>query len=135
MENYDRLFAETVRHLYPSPSTGTLPAPTDTARAQQSRMTKTGVILVVGHKFGTGSSRKQAAMALRNARISLVIAATIGKIRKRTQSLYFCYSVVSAAMLDPVNVAETSWMLYGCGSRHYRWMGALEVRWVDNWRS
>ncbi|OAV88532.1 hypothetical protein PTTG_29004 [Puccinia triticina 1-1 BBBD Race 1] len=86
MENYDRLFAETVRHLYPSPSTGTLPVPTDkshTTRAQQSRMTKTGVILVVGHKFGTGLSRKQAATALRNTGISLVISATFGKIWKR----------------------------------------------------
>ncbi|WAQ84255.1 hypothetical protein PtA15_4A708 [Puccinia triticina] len=86
MENYDRLFAETVRHLYPSTSTGTLPAYTDKShitRAQQSRMTETGVILVVGHKFGTGSSRKQAATALRNAGISLVISATFGEIWKR----------------------------------------------------
>ncbi|OAV93741.1 hypothetical protein PTTG_27203 [Puccinia triticina 1-1 BBBD Race 1] len=86
MENYDRLFAETVRHLYPSTSTGTLPAYTDKSHitpAQQSRMTETGVILVVGHKFGTGLSRKQAATALRNAGISLMISATFGEIWKR----------------------------------------------------
>ncbi|WAQ87712.1 hypothetical protein PtA15_8A618 [Puccinia triticina] len=86
MENYDRSFAETVRDLYPSPSTGTLPAPADknlTARAQQSRLTGTGVVLVVGQNFGTGSSREQAATALRNAGIPLVIAASFGEIFKR----------------------------------------------------
>ncbi|KAA1066398.1 mitochondrial Homoaconitase [Puccinia graminis f. sp. tritici] len=86
MENYDRSFAQTVRDLYPSSSTETLPLPNDknlTARAHRSRLTGNGVVLVVGRNFGTGSSREQAATALRNAGIPLVIAASFGEIFKR----------------------------------------------------
>jgi homoaconitate hydratase len=86
MENYDRSFAHTVRDLYPSSSTENLPLPSDknlTARAHRSRLTGNGVVLVVGRNFGTGSSREQAATALRNAGIPLVIAASFGEIFKR----------------------------------------------------
>ncbi|KAI9618593.1 hypothetical protein H4Q26_012414 [Puccinia striiformis f. sp. tritici PST-130] len=67
MENYDPSFSKTVVDLLSS----------------ISRRTGTGVILVVGKNFGTGSSREQAATALRNAGIPLVISASFGEIFKR----------------------------------------------------
>ncbi|PLW27133.1 hypothetical protein PCANC_28448 [Puccinia coronata f. sp. avenae] len=54
-----------------------------TEQAWRSWRTGEGVVLVAGANFGTGSSRKQAATALRNAGILLVVAASFGKIFKR----------------------------------------------------
>ncbi|OAV88010.1 hypothetical protein PTTG_29194 [Puccinia triticina 1-1 BBBD Race 1] len=84
MENYDRLFAETAREFYRSPSTGTLPPP-----AQQSRKTGTGAELVIGPNFSTGLSREKAATALRNAGIRLVIQLqpVLARSFNRTQSI------------------------------------------------
>jgi homoaconitate hydratase len=45
--------------------------------------TKQGVILVSGYNFGTGSSREQAATALKAAGIPIVIAGSFGDIFKR----------------------------------------------------
>ena len=74
MENYDPAFATLVESL----------------RTQQtlsdrsvSKNTKRGVILVSGYNFGTGSSREQAATALKAAGIPLVIAGSFGDIFKR----------------------------------------------------
>lgn len=68
MENYDPSFASMIAALPPAPS---------------SASTKTGTILVSGYNFGTGSSREQAATALKAAGIPLVIAGSFGDIFKR----------------------------------------------------
>lgn len=70
MENYDPSFASTVASLKKTanPSTGSA---------------KQGTILVSGYNFGTGSSREQAATALKSAGIPLVIAGSFGDIFKR----------------------------------------------------
>ncbi|OBZ74641.1 Homoaconitase, mitochondrial [Grifola frondosa] len=52
------------------------PASTDPA-------TKRGIVLVSGYNFGTGSSREQAATALKAAGVPLVIAGSFGDIFKR----------------------------------------------------
>ncbi|KAJ7510351.1 homoaconitase [Mycena galericulata] len=70
MENYDPGFAALVASL---------------SQKQHSRdeETATGVILVSGYNFGTGSSREQAATALKSAGIPVVIAGSFGDIFKR----------------------------------------------------
>ena len=72
MENYDPAFASIVasyhRQQTPSASDNT---------------TKHGVILVSGYNFGTGSSREQAATALKAAGVPIVIAGSFGDIFKR----------------------------------------------------
>ncbi|KAL5525835.1 hypothetical protein ACEPAG_7172 [Sanghuangporus baumii] len=74
MENYDPSFAKTVADLLKikSPST---------SGANETK--KAGVILVSGYNFGTGSSREQAATALKSAGIPLVISGSFGDIFKR----------------------------------------------------
>ncbi|KAJ7722730.1 hypothetical protein DFH07DRAFT_932337 [Mycena maculata] len=70
MENYDPGFAPLVASL---------------SAKQFSRDSETaaGVILVSGYNFGTGSSREQAATALKAAGIPVVIAGSFGDIFKR----------------------------------------------------
>lgn len=75
MENYDPAFASMLASFRPSPSAGDGPASTS--------RTGRGVLLCAGLNFGTGSSREQAATALRNAGIPLVLAASFGDIFKR----------------------------------------------------
>ncbi|KAI0261537.1 homoaconitase [Gloeopeniophorella convolvens] len=70
MENYDPGFAPLVSTLTTSP-----PAPTAGVKA--------GVVLVAGYNFGTGSSREQAATALKAAGVPLVLAGSFGDIFKR----------------------------------------------------
>ncbi|KAF7970829.1 hypothetical protein HWV62_22774 [Athelia sp. TMB] len=62
MENYDPAFA---------------------ARAAALKSAGTGAVLVAGYNFGTGSSREQAATALRAAGVPLVVAGSFGDIFKR----------------------------------------------------
>lgn len=71
MENYDPSFAQTATSLLGSLST---PVTSDS---------KLGVVLVSGYNFGTGSSREQAATALKAAGVNLVIAGSFGDIFKR----------------------------------------------------
>ncbi|KAF9507701.1 hypothetical protein BS47DRAFT_1351203 [Hydnum rufescens UP504] len=71
MENYDPSFAKLVSTLV-SPPSSSFPADS-----------KTGVVLVSGYNFGTGSSREQAATALKSAGVNLVIAGSFGDIFKR----------------------------------------------------
>ncbi|EGG08313.1 uncharacterized protein MELLADRAFT_105205 [Melampsora larici-populina 98AG31] len=83
MENYNPTFASTVSELFPITPT-TTPVPTHTTqRAQQSTQTGKGVILASCYNFGTGSSREQAATALKHAGIPVVIAGSFGDIFKR----------------------------------------------------
>ncbi|KAJ6570223.1 hypothetical protein DFH09DRAFT_1033385 [Mycena vulgaris] len=70
MENYDPGFAALVASLQKSPPSSA----SDAAK---------GVILVSGYNFGTGSSREQAATALKAAGIPVVIAGSFGDIFKR----------------------------------------------------
>ena len=72
MENYDPAFADLVASIRSNQNSS--PPDTDT---------KEGVILVSGYNFGTGSSREQAATALKAAGIPLVIAGSFGDIFKR----------------------------------------------------
>ena len=72
MENYDPTFATLVASIRSNSSSSS--SDTDT---------KVGVILVSGYNFGTGSSREQAATALKSAGIPLVIAGSFGDIFKR----------------------------------------------------
>jgi homoaconitate hydratase len=70
MENYDTSFAGTVASL-------------QRASSGDDSSIKEGVILVSGYNFGTGSSREQAATALKYAGVPIVISATFGDIFKR----------------------------------------------------
>jgi len=72
MENYDPTFAALVASI----RSNQRPSPPDTD-------TREGVVLVSGYNFGTGSSREQAATALKSAGIPLVIAGSFGDIFKR----------------------------------------------------
>lgn len=76
MENYDPTFAGTMASLITAQSRP--PASTD-----GDNVTKEGVILVSGYNFGTGSSREQAATALKAAGVPVVIAGSFGDIFKR----------------------------------------------------
>ena len=75
MENYDPRFAARVRALLAASSSSS----SDTAEDG----VKAGVILVAGYNFGTGSSREQAATALKAAGVPLVLAGSFGDIFKR----------------------------------------------------
>lgn len=70
-ENYDPTFAQTVRRLRLTP------------KFAQTNSTCSGSILLSGYNFGTGSSREQAATAIQNAGIPLVICGSFGDIFKR----------------------------------------------------
>jgi len=72
MENYDPAFAALVGSIR-----------SDQSPSSSDADTKEGVILVSGYNFGTGSSREQAATALKAAGIPLVIAGSFGDIFKR----------------------------------------------------
>lgn len=76
MENYDPTFATTIaglvqEHVVPL------------QKLDPVFKIKYGVILVSGYNFGTGSSREQAATALKAAGVPLVIAGSFGDIFKR----------------------------------------------------
>jgi homoaconitate hydratase len=73
MENYDPTFASLVAsyHKQHMPTVAL------------DNSTKHGVILVSGYNFGTGSSREQAATALKAAGVPIVIAGSFGDIFKR----------------------------------------------------
>ncbi|KAF8064114.1 hypothetical protein FPV67DRAFT_1671861 [Lyophyllum atratum] len=70
MENYDPAFAALV-------------AKKRKAFAPFDGKVKEGVVLIAGYNFGTGSSREQAATALKAAGVPLVIAGSFGDIFKR----------------------------------------------------
>ena len=72
MENYDPAFAALVTSIRSNQRSSSSDADT-----------KEGVILVSGYNFGTGSSREQAATALKAAGIPLVVAGSFGDIFKR----------------------------------------------------
>jgi len=78
MENYDPTFAGTAASLITDQRLSALPASTDCGD-----VTREGVILVSGYNFGTGSSREQAATALKAAGVPVVIAGSFGDIFKR----------------------------------------------------
>ncbi|KAH9912335.1 homoaconitase [Epithele typhae] len=71
MENYDPAFAALVAAIRASQPPSADPS------------LKRGVVLVSGYNFGTGSSREQAATALKAAGVPLVIAGSFGDIFKR----------------------------------------------------
>ncbi|KAI0249175.1 homoaconitase [Lactifluus subvellereus] len=84
MENYDPGFASHVRGILATfPSLPPSPAAAATEDDGDDGSVKTGVILVAGYNFGTGSSREQAATALKAAGVPLVLAGSFGDIFKR----------------------------------------------------
>ncbi|KAF8907357.1 homoaconitase [Gymnopilus junonius] len=76
MENYDPSFAALVSTLVQQRQKAGQTIP-------QAEATKEGVVLVSGYNFGTGSSREQAATALKAAGVPVVIAGSFGDIFKR----------------------------------------------------
>lgn len=76
MENYDPAFSSLVSSLRPSTSSSS------SSHAFTSR-NGAGILLASGYNFGTGSSREQAATALRNAGVPMVLAGSFGDIFKR----------------------------------------------------
>ncbi|KDR78936.1 hypothetical protein GALMADRAFT_1281115 [Galerina marginata CBS 339.88] len=82
MENYDPGFASLVATLIFSQERETLSKAAEHATTKAKR-TKQGVILVSGYNFGTGSSREQAATALKAADVPLTTAGSFGDIFKR----------------------------------------------------
>jgi 3-isopropylmalate dehydratase small subunit len=80
MENYDPAFAPRVRALVASSSSSEKKNKEEGGRARESER---GVVLVAGYNFGTGSSREQAATALKAAGVPLVLAGSFGDIFKR----------------------------------------------------
>lgn len=80
MESYDPDFAGTVASL--RLVQGQHPSAPPLSEGGNN-ITKEGVILVSGYNFGTGSSREQAATALKAAGIPVVIAGSFGDIFKR----------------------------------------------------
>ncbi|MBW0474705.1 hypothetical protein O181_014420 [Austropuccinia psidii MF-1] len=86
MENYDPTFAATVSELFPSSTelfTTSVQNQNFSQKALHSSKTGKGVILVSGYNFGTGSSREQAATALKNSGIPVVIGGSFSDIFKR----------------------------------------------------
>lgn len=86
MENYDPGFASLVASLRMKEERDSIRASHfDVAQEELTRRaeTKPGVVLVSGYNFGTGSSREQAATALKAAGVPLVIAGSFGDIFKR----------------------------------------------------
>ena len=79
MENYDPAFAATVASLIAVQGQ----RPSTAVSAGGDGIIKEGVILVSGYNFGTGSSREQAATALKAAGVPVVIAGSFGDIFKR----------------------------------------------------
>ncbi|KAF9223606.1 homoaconitase [Gyrodon lividus] len=79
MENYDISFAGTVASLIKAQRQ----EPSTPSASMNDNTTKEGVILVSGYNFGTGSSREQAATALKAAGVPVVIAGSFGDIFKR----------------------------------------------------
>jgi homoaconitate hydratase len=87
MENYDPGFAPLVASLRTkqerdSTRVSHFDAMTQSETTRQGKK-KAGVVLVSGYNFGTGSSREQAATALKAAGVPLVIAGSFGDIFKR----------------------------------------------------
>ncbi|KAF8575425.1 homoaconitase [Ramaria rubella] len=72
MENYDPTFASRVATMVKA----------QTPQSASSRA-QSGIILISGYNFGTGSSREQAATSIKASGIPLVIAGSFGDIFKR----------------------------------------------------
>ncbi|CAO1614981.1 unnamed protein product [Sympodiomycopsis kandeliae] len=75
MENYDPDFAKTVSDL--------LPKSASSSSSSSENASRPGVVLLGGYNFGTGSSREQAATALKYSGIPIVLAGSFGDIFKR----------------------------------------------------
>ncbi|EIM23942.1 homoaconitase [Wallemia mellicola] len=71
MENYDPSFAKIIKKLHEK---------NDKVDTEDN---KNGVILASGFNFGTGSSREQAATAIKNAGIPLVLGGSFGDVYRR----------------------------------------------------
>ncbi|CAO1636493.1 unnamed protein product [Parajaminaea phylloscopi] len=83
MENYDPGFAKLVADLGSPSAVSVAGASPSLTSSDGSHEAKKGVILLGGYNFGTGSSREQAATALKYSGIPMVLAGSFGDIFKR----------------------------------------------------
>lgn len=83
MENYDANFAKMVAELGSPSAVSVAGAAPSLASKDGSHQARRGVVLLGGYNFGTGSSREQAATALKYSGIPLVLAGSFGDIFKR----------------------------------------------------
>lgn len=113
MENYDPGFASLVASL--RTKQGRDSAQTDDA---ENHKTKNGVILVSGYNFGTGSSREQAATALKAAGVPLVIAGSFGDIFKRNAINNGLVCVECPELVHDLTNAFAKDGLRGAGGKH-----------------
>ncbi|KAK0551363.1 mitochondrial Homoaconitase [Tilletia horrida] len=105
MENYDPKFGSIVAELretlnIASGKAGSGPESVVKDPETPGQVTKQGVILVGGYNFGTGSSREQAATALKYAGVPLVIAGSFGDIFKRNAINNGLVCVESPALVE-----------------------------------
>ncbi|EIN09856.1 homoaconitase [Punctularia strigosozonata HHB-11173 SS5] len=110
MENYDPAFAARVRDLVAG-------AGIDTSRVVDADGTKRGVVLVSGYNFGTGSSREQAATALKAAGVPLVLAGSFGDIFKRNAINNGLVCVEAPALVAELTAAYAKDGKRGAGGR------------------
>jgi homoaconitate hydratase len=110
MENYDPTFASRVRTLLPSSSSP--------SSESDGGGVKTGVVLVAGYNFGTGSSREQAATALKAAGVPLVIAGSFGDIFKRNAINNGLVCLESPELVADLTSAYAKDGARGAGGRH-----------------
>jgi len=113
MENYDPGFASLVSSLHTKQGR-------DSARTDDAEIykTKNGVILVSGYNFGTGSSREQAATALKAAGVPLVIAGSFGDIFKRNAINNGLVCVECPELVRDLTKAFAKDGLRGAGGKH-----------------
>ncbi|KIY68848.1 homoaconitase [Cylindrobasidium torrendii FP15055 ss-10] len=106
MENYDPGFASLVATLNTSRDESSLP-----------EGTKPGVVLVAGYNFGTGSSREQAATALKAAGVPVVIAGSFGDIFKRNAINNALVCIESPELVADLTAKYTKENARGAGGR------------------
>jgi homoaconitate hydratase len=107
MENYDPAFAARVRTLV------TAEAPSQDGAGD----VKNGVVLAAGYNFGTGSSREQAATALKAAGVPLVLAGSFGDIFKRNAINNGLVCVEAPALVRDLTAAFAAEGARGAGGR------------------
>ncbi|KAJ3480058.1 hypothetical protein NLI96_g8619 [Meripilus lineatus] len=130
MENYDPSFASLVASIRKSQP------------PSSESSTKQGVILVSGYNFGTGSSREQAATALKSAGVPLVIAGSFGDIFKRNAINNGLVCIESPELVADLTEAYAKAGVRGSGGKDGELTvnkghgvdvkvveGALEVKW------
>ncbi|KAL9934809.1 hypothetical protein V8E36_006584 [Tilletia maclaganii] len=119
MENYDPAFAGIVARYRQQLgiAAGKEGASAASAtRDENGALTKNGVILVGGYNFGTGSSREQAATALKYAGVPLVIAGSFSDVFKRNAVNSGLILLSSPALVEHLTVTYAKGQTRGQGT-------------------